>query len=398
MSRKQKYRYFLIGFLCLDLILMMWMGYRYIDRKIPEEIHISRGQESKVQKLLEHPLVTFDKTIAVSGDGSYLLKSRLLGVIPFRQTKIIPEEEKSVYVSGSTVGIYMETEGVLIIDTGEILSENGEKKKPAQDIVKPGDYIVAFNEETVSTKKDLIKDLRELDGGKVTLEVVRKGEKLPLFIDPVKDSEGKYRLGIWVRDDTQGIGTLTYVDEDGSFGALGHGISDVDTGELLHIEQGALYQAEVLGIQKGQAGSPGELSGLIRYESGKNIGSIKKNAENGISGKTGSVEKKKMKIAYKQELETGQASVLCCVDGQVKEYQAEIKKIDMNHEDSNKSFVIQITDPELLEETGGIIQGMSGSPVIQNGKFAGAITHVFVQDASSGYGIFAETMLDNKKE
>ena len=402
MSRKQKYRYFLIGFLCLDLILMMWLGYRYIDRKIPEEIHISRGQESKVQKLLEHPLVTFDKTIAVSGDGSYLLKSRLLGVIPFRQTKIIPEEEKSVYVSGSTVGIYMETEGVLIIDTGEILSENGEKEKPAQDIVKPGDYIVAFNEETVSTKKDLIKDLRELDGGKVTLEVVRKGEKLPLSIDPVKDSEGKYRLGIWVRDDTQGIGTLTYVDDDGNFGALGHGISDVDTGELLHIEQGALYQAEVLGIQKGQAGSPGELSGLIRYEPGKNIGTIKKNTQNGIygnfSGKTDSIEKKKMKIAYKQELETGQASVLCCVDGQVKEYQAEIKKIDMNHEDSNKSFVIQITDPELLEETGGIIQGMSGSPVIQNGKFAGAITHVFVQDASSGYGIFAETMLDNKKE
>ena len=160
-----------------------------------------------------------------------------------------------------------------------------------------------------------------------------------------------------------------------------------------------MYRAEILGIQKGISGSPGELSGLIRYETTGKVGAIKKNSEKGIYGQfTGSSDDfslKKMQIAYKQELETGPASVLCCVDGKVKEYDAEIKKIDMNHEDSNKSFVIEITDPALLEATGGIIQGMSGSPVIQNGKFVGAVTHVFVQDAASGYGIFAETMLEN---
>ena len=401
MNRKRKYRYFLIVFLCLDLILIAALSYRYMNRKIPDEIHVSDNQKEQVQKLLKHPLLTFDRSIAVSGDGSYLLHSRILGVVPFKDIKVIPEDEKSVYVSGNTVGIYMETEGVLVIDTGEILSEKGTKESPSENRAKPGDYIVAFNCQTVSTKKELMADLRETDGQKITLEVMRNGEKVPLTIEPVKDATGNYRLGIWVRDNTQGIGTLTYVDEEGRFGALGHGISDVDTGSLLHIASGSLYQAEILGIQKGISGSPGELSGLIRYETTKKAGFIKKNSEKGIYGQfTGSSDKfnlKKMQVAYKQELETGPASVLCCVEGEVKEYDAEITKIDMNHEDSNKSFVIEITDPALLEATGGIIQGMSGSPVIQNGKFAGAVTHVFVQDAAGGYGIFAETMLENEE-
>lgn len=202
-----------------------------------------------------------------------------------------------------------------------------------------------------------------------------------------------------VRDNTQGIGTLTFVDEDGRYGALGHGISDIDTGKLLKIESGALYQAEILGVQKGSNGNPGELAGLIRYDSDRVIGSIKKNGENGIYGNfTGPLDQitlMRMPMAYKQELETGPAQILCCVDGQVSAYDAEIVKIDLNHEDTNKSFVIHVTDQELIDKTGGIVQGMSGSPVIQNEKFAGAVTHVFVQDSTSGYGIFAETMLEN---
>ena len=149
---------------------------------------------------------------------------------------------------------------------------------------------------------------------------------------------------------------------------------------------------------KGSKGSPGEISGLIRYEPGKIIGSIAANTGNGIYGtytgnKYSGISLQKMQVAYKQELEIGQASILCCVDGSVQEYEAEITKIDLNHEDSNKSFVIRVTDQDLLDTTGGIIQGMSGSPVLQNGKFVGAVTHVFVQDSTSGYGIFAETML-----
>ena len=401
MDIKKRYRAFVLCCLVLDFLVVLWLGYRYLDRKIPDEIHMYRGQEKQVEKVLDYPLVTVENAITVSSDGSYQLPVKIMGVIPFKEVKVLPGESTSVYVSGNTVGIYMETEGVMIIDTGEILSEEGTKEEPARDMVKPGDYIVTFNQQEVRNKKDLIEDLTELKEQNVVLGVMRDGQNIPVSLTPVKDTEGKYRLGIWVRDDTQGIGTLTYVDKNGRFGALGHGISDVDTGSLLKVGQGRLYQAEILGIQKGTSGNPGELAGLIRYEPGKVIGSVSQNSEKGIYGiyygSTSAVNLQKMEIAYKQELETGPASVLCCVDGEVKEYEAEITKIDMNHEDSNKSFVIHITDPDLLDLTGGIVQGMSGSPVIQNGKFMGAVTHVFVQDATTGYGIFAETMVENEK-
>ena len=401
MNRRGRYRKFLFWCLGLDVLAMSWLGYRYMDRKVPDEIHVSESSAHEVQKLLEHPLLEFEDAITVSGEGSYLLPCRLLGMIPFKDIKVTPTEASSVYVSGSTVGIYMETEGVLIIDTGEILCEGGTAREPAKNIVRPGDYIVAFNEQKVSNKKELMEDLEILDGEDVILDVIRNGEKIPVSLTPVKDAGGEYKLGIWVRDNTQGIGTLTFVDEKGRYGALGHGISDVDTGELLHISKGALYQAEILGIQKGKSGSPGELSGLIRYEPGQIIGAIDTNSKNGIYGsfydRRAGIPVEKTEVAYKQELEVGPASILCCVDGSVKEYDAEITRIDMNHEDTNKSFVIHVTDPELLEITGGIVQGMSGSPILQKGKFAGAVTHVFVQDSTSGYGIFAETMLENIK-
>lgn len=400
MNRKKKYRRFVLWCLALDLLVMGYMGYSCLDRKIPDEIYVSEKGGQNVEELLKRPFLTFDETVPVSGNGSYLLPCRLLGVIPFKQIKVTPEVQRSIFVSGSTVGMYMETNGVLIIDTGEILSEGGETKEPAKNIVKPGDYIVALNDEKISRKKDLIDDLKKFEGEEVILDVVRNGKTVPVSITPAKDKQGEYKLGIWVRDNTQGIGTLTFVDEKGNYGALGHGISDVDTGELLEIQNGALYQAQILGIQKGAKGSPGELSGLIRYEPGKIIGSIETNSKNGIYGhftgdRKSPISLKKIPVGYKQEVTEGEASILCCVEDEVKEYQAEITKIDMNHSDTNKSFVIRVTDPKLLSVTGGIVQGMSGSPVLQNGKIIGAVTHVFVQDSTSGYGIFIENMMEH---
>ena len=318
--------------------------------------------------------------------------------IPFKEVKVTPVDEQEIYVSGSTIGIYMETEGVLVIDTGEIEDQNGEMKEPAKNLVRQGDYIVSFNGEKISTKRELINDIAGLDGEEVTLEVKREGESVPVSVTPVKDTKGDYKLGIWVRDDTQGIGTLTYVDQNGRYGALGHGISDIDTAQLLNIRNGALYKAQILAINKGSKGNPGELAGFIRYDDRNILGSIEINSKNGIYGQfykgaEDGITLKKMPVAYKQDVKTGEASVLCNVDGEVREYQAEIKRIDLNHEDTNKSFVIQITDEKLLEKTGGIVQGLSGSPVLQNGKMVGAITHVFVQDSTSGYGIFIENML-----
>lgn len=398
MSRKGKYRCLILMFLILDLALMGWMGYRLLDRKIPDQILVDHEDSQEVTKLLKQPFVTFDDAITVSGKDSYTLHCRVLGVIPFKDVKVKNTSAKEVYVSGEAVGIYMQTKGVLIIDTGEILSENGEKETPARDIVKPGDYIVAFNQDKIKCKQDLLDELAELDEKEVTLKVRRGKETIPLSVTPVKDKDGEYKLGIWVRDDTQGIGTLTFVDENGRYGALGHGISDVDTGELLSIADGKLYNARILGVRKGEKGNPGEISGLIRYDSENILGNISENSKNGIFGtfradQLEAMNLEKISIGYKQDLKTGPASILCSTDGEVKEYAAEITRIDMNHEDTNKSFVIQVTDKELLEITGGIVQGMSGSPVIQNGKLFGAVTHVFVQDATGGYGIFIENMM-----
>ena len=402
MNRKRKYRYLLLTFLALDLMLMGWLGYRLLDRKIPDQILVDHENSQEVTKLLKCPFVSFDDAITASGKDGYILHSEILGVIPFKDVKVKNTTLDDVYVSGDAVGIYMQTKGVLIIDTGEIRLENGETEDPARNIVKPGDYIVAFDQDEIRCKQDLMDDLAELSEKSVTIKV-RRGEKtIPLTVDPVKDENGKYKLGIWVRDDTQGIGTLTYVDQDGRYGALGHGISDVDTGELLNIADGDLYNAQILGIRKGERGNPGELSGLIRYEEKNILGNISENSKNGIFGtmKAEQMEAltlKKISVGYKQDMKTGPASILCCTDGEVKEYDAEITRIDMNHEDSNKSFVIQVTDRELLEKTGGIVQGMSGSPVLQSGKLFGAVTHVFVQDSTGGYGIFIENMMGNGK-
>ncbi|MGI6071006.1 MAG: SpoIVB peptidase [Blautia sp.] len=397
MKYKKKYRRFLFFALALDLLVMGYLGYRMLDQAIPEELQVVRGEEDKLTSLLDSPWVTWSDAVTTSQNGVYRMECKILGVIPFRQVKVTQVDREEVYTGGIPVGIYMETQGVLVIDTGEIVCQDGTCLEPAKNIAKAGDYIVAFNEKRVRDKKDLIEEIRSCQGKASILSVIRHGEEISLELEPVVGDDGNYKLGIWVRDNTQGIGTLTYMDKLGNYGALGHGISDVDTGDLMQIKDGTLYQAQILAVQKGVKGSPGELSGMIRYEDSLKLGKISKNCENGIYGLfegNRSLLGKKMDIGYKQEMKVGKASILCCVDDEVKEYEAQITNIDMNHQDTNKSFVIQVTDKELLSKTGGIVQGMSGSPVLQDGRLVGAVTHVFVNDPTKGYGIFAETMLE----
>ena len=193
MNRKRKYRYLILAFLALDLMLMGWLGYRLLDRKIPDQILVDHENSREVAGLLERPFVSFDDAITVSGKDSYTLHCRVFGVIPFKDVKVKHTTAKEVYVSGDAVGIYMQTKGVLIIDTGEILSEGGETEEPARDIVKPGDYIVAFDQNRIQCKQDLMEDLAALDGDSVMLKVRRGKETIPLSLTPVKDKEGKYK-------------------------------------------------------------------------------------------------------------------------------------------------------------------------------------------------------------
>lgn len=396
MSKKRNYRRFLIVLLVADIFAAGVLGFRHLQNSIPNTVYIHAGQEEELSRALDSPLLTYPDTIDVSDRGSYRISCSLLGILPIKEVQVQTMEEKSVAVCGVPVGLYMETEGVLVVDTGEILQKDGISCRPAANIAKAGDYILEVNGTPISGKKELIQQIHDSKGEAMELLVNRGGEKIPLSLTPVLAEDDSYKLGIWVRDNTQGIGTMTYVDTEGKFGALGHGISDTDTGELLDIEDGELYQAQIMSIVKGVKGTPGELSGYIEYQKDRKIGTIEKNTEIGIFGRVEQPEKlclKETEIGYKQEVQEGRAELLTCVEGEVKSYEIQITDIYRERADTNKAFALRVTDPELLAATGGIVQGMSGSPILQNGKLVGAVTHVFVQDSTKGYGIFIENML-----
>lgn len=309
------------------------------------------------------------------------------------------ESDEKVLLGGIPVGIYMETKGVLVVDTAEIADESGHKACPAEHIVKSGDYIMSINQNPVSTKRELVQCVKNLQDEKVVLQMRRDNEEIKVSLDAVQNKRGEYQLGIWVRDDTQGLGTLTFVTKDGRFGTLGHGIHDADTGSMMEIAEGNLYDAGILSVTRGKSGTPGGLEGMIVYSPSNLLGDITKNSDLGIYG-TLDIDKLEMKnkrwvdVAERSEAKTGKAYVYCDVDQEVGRYEIEIEKINIWNKSSSKAFVIRVTDKELLEKTGGIVQGMSGSPIVQNGKFVGAVTHVLVDDPTKGYGIFAETMLN----
>ena len=235
-------------------------------------------------------------------------------------------------------------------------------------------------------------------GGKDILGIMRGEEYIEVSLDPVKSVSGKYMLGVWVRDDLAGVGTLTYYKADGTYAALGHAVSDSDTGTIMSIAEGYLYHTDIVGIKKGKSGTPGELSGIIQYGDSTRIGSIMQNTGLGIHGvlngnlkwlETGEC----YEVRYKQDIRTGSAFIVSSVSGESKKYEVMVESVDYSGKEENKGILIRVTDPELLELTGGIVQGMSGSPIIQDGKLIGAVTHVLVNDPTRGYGIFIEKML-----
>ena len=313
-------------------------------------------------------------------------------------------EEEYVYPCGFQVGIYLQTKGVMIIGTDEVEDENGVNMNPALNKVKAGDYITKINDIDVSSKSQLVFLVNKYGDEDVVLTILRNGQTIEVKISPVKTGKDEYKLGIWVRDDTQGIGTMTYLTEDGSYGALGHGISDIDTGELLDSKCGILYQANVWGIKKGEKGNPGALYGMISYEDDKIQGSILENTSIGIYGTLSNKNKvqqlidayglEPLQTAMSSEIQKGKAYIRSNVSGQLCDYEVEIEKINKSSND-NKGLVLEVTDERLLGLTNGIVQGMSGTPIIQDGKIIGAVTHVFVNDSTRGYGIFIENMLNH---
>lgn len=341
-----------------------------------------------------------DESFSLYGrnQGSYRLGLKLFGRFPFKEIQVDVVDTHYAIPCGVPVGIYLRSKGVLVIGTGRIRCQDGEEVEPAYGVLQSGDYIEAINGEPLRDKEALISNLNHSGGQEAVLRVRRDGQELEIRMNPVQAMDGNYKLGAWVRDDTQGIGTLTYVDTNGNFGALGHGISDSDTGEVVEIQEGALYETEIMGIEKGSAGNPGVMAGVIYYGPGSSLGVIEANTKVGIFGKVNDRLKKSLggeavEIGYRQNVRKGQAWIRSDVSGELRDYEIEIQRVDYNPIQENKSLVIRVVDEELLRLTGGIVQGMSGSPILQDGKLVGAVTHVFVQDSTRGYGIFVEDMM-----
>lgn len=397
-EKQKKYRKFLWYALVGTLLSLFILIYETMKDHIPDEIFVYADEETDWETFFQEPLISYDETVEVSQNGSYQIRCKWLGVLPLKTIKVHTVEKQEVLVSGSPVGIYMETKGVLVIDSGEITDREGIRRTPAEHIIQSGDYICEIDGKVLTGKRQLMQLVRENQGEPMELQVIRHQETIKLEMTPVETEDGSYKLGIWVRDNIQGIGTLTYVEPNGTFGALGHGISDADTGERLEISDGDLYRADILSIRKGTAGTPGELRGVINYREENRIGTICGNSQYGIRGQMEpgkyTESMKRIPTGLKQEIQTGKAEIRCDIGDGIREYQCEILEIDSNARDTNKCFVLRITDDDLLSRTGGIVQGMSGSPVLQNGKLIGAITHVFVNDPTKGYGIFIENMME----
>ena len=305
---------------------------------------------------------------------------------------------------GEIVGIKLYTNGVLVVGTSAIEGIDGSIHKPFEGTgIEDGNSIIAINDSIVNNTNELINAINMCNGEKIEITYKNNDEEKKCEITPVIDKNKEYKIGLWVRDSAAGVGTVTfYSEQTQTFAALGHAITDVDTGDIIQVSSGEIDNVNIVSIVKGKEEEPGKIQGAIRGNS--IIGNVYKNTQYGIYGiikDSTNLEidnSKKVNVADRQEIDLGEAYILSNVEGEIKEYKIEIQRTYLNNNYDNKSMLIKVTDEELLDKTGGIIQGMSGSPIIQNGKFCGAITHVFVNDPTIGYAVFADKMIQELAE
>ncbi|MCX7710373.1 MAG: SpoIVB peptidase [Clostridia bacterium] len=383
------------------------------DFKSPFLVNISADRQG-VLKLNNGEINTSGNFLSLSSpislksqrNGSVNLKIKIFGLLPLKTMRVDVVPNKRIVACGNTIGVKLKVNGVLVIGLSDVETEDGKSLLPARDGgLRPGDLIVEVDNQKLESIDDLVRMVEKSNGKQLKLKYKRGGSLIEASVYPVKAMDDKkYHLGVWVRDSTAGIGTLTFYDpENKRFGALGHGITDIDTGALMPIESGEILESNILAIKKGRQGSPGELKGVFVEDRNK-LGIINRNSDFGIYGKLNEdslsrIPNKTYPIALHNQVKEGPATILANIDGKtVEEYSVEIQKVSKQNINSSKGMIIRITDPRLLDTTGGIVQGMSGSPIIQNDRVVGAVTHVLVNDPTRGYGIFIEWMVQNTME
>lgn len=427
MGKRKLYRRILCVVLFASIIYTFYYVYDYLDRMIPNRIHLIVNEEERFnfQLPIEAEIISESSEVSFldesnipanavrlnlkdefslnsSSTGNYELELKFLGIFHLKNIEVSVIENTRLMPCGFPVGIYLKMDGILVVGSSKVIDQSGTSIEPAYNVLKSGDYIVNINGYPVTSKEELI-DFVQLSKGREMVVTIRRNMELSsVRLKAVETAPDDYKIGVWVRDDTQGIGTLTYMNNRGEFGALGHGVSDVDTGTLLQVDDGVLYETDIITIIKGASGTPGGLSGIIDYQESSSLGIIEVNTTEGIFGQGNQqllnhMDQEFLEIGLKQDIKLGLAFIRCQVDGALKDYRIEITKIDKSDYNLSKGMEIKVVDEELLKITNGIVQGMSGSPIIQNGKLIGAVTHVFVQDSTKGYGIFIENMLLSSK-
>lgn len=382
---------------CTAACIAIWPAMIAAANSIPERYYIDGSQGLEFSGAISYAEPQKSLPISAFENGTQRAELRLFGIFPLKTVNVVKTDRKYLAPGGIPFGIKLVSDGVLITAASGINCA-GKIIAPARDAgIKCGDVIVSINGNRVYSNKDVLAQMKK----EVTLEVRHQNGnlqnyKLQAAHDP---SDNSYKLGIWVRDSSAGIGTVTFFDpQSSSFGGLGHPVCDSDTGNALALLSGEVVAAEIDGVVKGKNGSPGRLCGhFLPY---KQSGRIFKNDQTGVFGTLKNVKTtaEPIPVAFKQEIKTGKATILTTISGTApEEFEIEIEKICIGSRNT-KNMVVHITDERLLSKTGGIVQGMSGSPILQDGKLVGAVTHVFVNDSTRGYAIFAENMLNSLQE
>ena len=386
--------------LCFIIFSVIYVG----ERNIPDNITVIENEEFNISDALGVNLYSIEESqtdmVMKSSANPHKTQVKLLNIIPVKNTTINNVNRQYVVPGGELFGIKLYTDGVIIVDFEEIETENGMVCPAEISNLKTGDIIKAINGISVTSSSQFSALLQESKGETVKLTISRNNKIKEIKFQTVLEKESnKYRAGLWVRDSTAGLGTVTFYNKNNStFAGLGHPIYDIDTNEIMPMKSGTMSEVKLSGLNRSTFGNVGELCGIL---TGKENGKLCLNDDTGIYGYSATNKIKEIPVAVKTEVKEGKANIICTVSNSAPQiYEIEIIKIYSNAATVNKDMVIKITDEELLEKTGGIVQGMSGSPIIQNGMLVGAITHVFVNNPKQGYAIFAERMSDvsNKQE
>lgn len=386
----------IILYAILAAMLVCGLGV-YFASQIPDKYYIFENKAQDLENALNQDgFRPVTSTVSVS-DSGIEVDFKFLGIVPLKSSEVQVVSEQSLMAGGQPFGIKFYTDGVLVVSMTDVETESGKVNPAYNSGIRVKDVLTTVNGTKIKSNEHLTELIKNCGGSEVAIGIKRDKLIFEVKVTPQKDKYGTYKLGCWVRDSTAGIGTITYYDPvNKTFAGLGHGICDSDTGELMTLSYGKAFGADIFSVIKGVAGTPGELRGT--FDENNRIGTIYKNCDMGVFGEADGrsiPDGEIYPIAFKQDIREGEAEILCTIDDSgVHSYEIEILHIYTNSVKTTKNMVISITDEALIEKTGGIVQGMSGSPIIQNGKIIGAVTHVMINDPTKGYGIFIENMLN----